>query len=156
MGTSAPPVTLSRLTQASYTYIAVAVGAAAVAIIQDRPAGFGGMSTGLPVLQDFLYGLGTALSPPLYWLIAQFLLTRLSLRSGLRGMVGVIALTLFGLLLGIGALGEPVTYEAFNPATFDPLIALIQIGMIGVPLVMMAFGFMEWRRRRQLRSAASE
>ena len=150
MGTSATPVTLSRLTQASYTYMVVASIATVVAILQDRPAAFGGMSTGLPVWRDFVYGLGTALSPTLYWLIAQFLLTRLSVRSGARGMVGVIGLTFFGLVEGVGAVGEPVTYEVFNPATFDLLIALIQVGMIGVPLVMMAFGFLEWRRRGRL------
>jgi tetrahydromethanopterin S-methyltransferase subunit E len=48
----------------------------------------------------------------------------------------------------IGALGEPITYELLNPVTFNPLLAVIQAGMIIIPLVMMVFAIQEWRRRR--------
>ena len=48
----------------------------------------------------------------------------------------------------IGALGEPITYELLDPVTFNPLLAVIQAGMIIIPLVMMVFAIQEWRRRR--------
>jgi hypothetical protein len=72
-----------------------------------RSAAFGGSSSGLPVVQDFLYGKGTAMAQPLYWLIAQIVLTVLAPRRGLWGAVGIMGLAIFGLLSGIGALGEP-------------------------------------------------
>jgi hypothetical protein len=51
----------------------------------------------------------------------------------------------FGALEFIGALGEPVTFEALAPATFDPVLAITQIGMILLPLATVAFGFSAWR-----------
>jgi hypothetical protein len=62
--------------------------------------------------------------------------------------MGVIGLTLFGACVFIGALGEPITYELLNPSTFNPLLAVIQAGMIIIPFVMMVFAIQEWRRRR--------
>jgi hypothetical protein len=55
---------------------------------------------------------------------------------------------LFGATGVIGALGEPITYELLNPVTFNPLLAVIQTGMIIIPLVMTVFAIEEWRRRR--------
>ncbi|HEX6760059.1 MAG TPA: hypothetical protein VF086_16890, partial [Propionibacteriaceae bacterium] len=39
-------------------------------------------------------------------------------------------------------------YELLNPVTFNPLLAVIQAGMVIIPLGMMVFGIQEWRRRR--------
>lgn len=140
--------TLRGLVIASVLYLIVASVATAVAIAQDRPAEFAGMSSGLPVVQDWLYGLGTALSPAFYYMVIQAILTLLVLRSDRWGMVGVGGLILVGLTSTIGAAAEPITVEAFRAATFDPLLAVIQAGMIGIPFVMMLFGVAEWRRRR--------
>jgi hypothetical protein len=65
-----------------------------------------------------------------------------------RSTWGVIGLTLFGVAEFIGALGEPITYELLDPVTFNPLLAVIQAGMIIIPFVMMVFAIQEWRRRR--------
>jgi hypothetical protein len=65
-----------------------------------------------------------------------------------RSTWGVIGLTLFGATTFIGAVGEPITYELLNPVTFNPLVAVIQAGMVIIPLVMTVFGIQEWRRRR--------
>jgi hypothetical protein len=76
----------------------------------------------LPVVQDFIYGRGTALSPPLVCMVAQALLTWLAWNQmNRRSTWGVIGLTLFGAATFIGALGEPITYELLNPVTFNPL-----------------------------------
>jgi branched-subunit amino acid ABC-type transport system permease component len=84
-----------------------------------------------------------------WWMVPQALLTWLAWNQTNRGSTwGVIGIALFGVAEFIGALGEPITYELLNPATFNLLLAVIQAGMIIIPLVMMVFGIQEWRRRR--------
>lgn len=145
------PKSLSRLITSSILYVVLALISTGIAFAENRPAEFGGSSTGLTVVQDFLYGQGTAMSPPLYWLIAQIALTILAPRRGLWGAVGVVGLAIFGLLSGIGALGEPINREIFAPATFNLFKAVIQAGMIVVPFGMMVFGILEFLKRRRER-----
>jgi hypothetical protein len=144
------PIKLKRLVQSSILYLIWASIGAVVAIVLNRPAQFGGSTSGLPVVQDFIYGTGTALSPPLlWWMVPQALLTWLAWNQmNRRSIWGVIGLTIFGAFVFTGALGEPITYELLNPITFNPLVAFIQAGMIIIPFVMMMFGIQEWRRRR--------
>jgi uncharacterized membrane protein YeaQ/YmgE (transglycosylase-associated protein family) len=144
------PIKLKRLVQSSILYLIWASIGAVVAIVLDRPAQFGGSTSGLPVVQDFIFGMGTAMSPPLlWWLVPQALLTWLAWNQmNRRSTWGVIGLALFGATAFIGALGEPITYELLSPSTFNPLLAIIQAGMIIIPLVMMVFVIQEWRRRR--------
>jgi hypothetical protein len=52
--------------------------ATVVAIVLNLPAQFGGFTTVLPVVRDFIYGMGTALGPPLVWMVALALLTWLA------------------------------------------------------------------------------
>lgn len=127
----------------------IAVMGAVVAIIENRPANAGGFSTGLPVVQDFLYGNGTAMSPPLYMLVVPAIFTVLAPRRNRWGTFGVGGLTIAGLLFGMGALVEPILPEIFNPATFDFLKALIEAGLIIVPFVMMVLGVRQWAARRR-------
>ena len=119
-----------------------------MAIVLNLPAEFGGSTSGLPVVRDFLYGMGTALAPPLVWMVAQALLTWLAWNQmNRRRTWGVIGLALFGAIGVIGALGEPITYELLNPVTFNPS-QVIQAEMIIILLVMTVFAIQEWRRRR--------
>jgi hypothetical protein len=141
-----------RLGIASSAYLAWASLAAAVAIVQDRPAEFGGTSSGLSVWKDFAFGMGTALSPPLWWMIVQAIFTALVARkaSGPKSVtVGIGVLTLSGLAEFIGAAGEPITLQAFKPATFNPLLAVVQAGMIALPAVLAIAGVRAWRSRRR-------
>ena len=142
-------IKLKRLVLSSILYLIWAGIAAVVAIVLNRPAQFGGSTSGLPVLQDFIHGMGKAMSPPLVWMVSQALLTWLAWNQMNRKSTwGVIGLTLFGASLFIGALGEPITYELLNPVTFNLPVAVIQAGMIIIPFVMMVFAIQEWRRRR--------
>lgn len=143
------PATLRRLITSSVLYMIIALIGAAVAILESRPSDPGGVSTGLPVLQDFLYGNGTAMSPPLYMLAAQAIFTILALRRDRWGTFGVGGLTIAGLLFGVGMLVEPILLEIFNPATFDLFQALVVFTLIIVPFAMMVIGIREWRRRRR-------
>ncbi len=142
-------IKLKRLVQSSILYLIWASIGAVVAIVSNRPAQFGGSTSGMPVVQDFIYGSGTAMSPPLWWLVPQGLLTWLAWNQrNRRGTWGVIGLGVAGAATFIGALGEPITYELLNPVTFNPLLAIIQAGMIIIPSVMTVFAIQEWRRRR--------
>jgi uncharacterized membrane protein len=144
------PIKLKRFVQCSILYLGCASIGGAVAIVWNRPAQFGGSTSGLPVVQDFIYGSGTAMSPPLLWsMVPQAFLTWLAWKqTNRRSTWGVIGLTLFGGGYFIGALGEPITYELLNPSTFNLLLTVVQAGMITIPFVMTVFGIQEWRRRR--------
>ena len=139
------PIKLRRLVLSSILYLIWASIGAVVAIVLNLPAQFGGSTGGLPGVQDFLYGMGTALGPPLlWWMVPQALLTWLAWNQMNRGSTwGVIGLALFGATTFIGVLGEPITYELLNPVTFNALLAVIQAGLIIIPFVMMVVAIQE-------------
>ena len=145
------PSTLKRLIACSVLYVVWASLAAVVAIAENRAGEFAGFSTGLPALQNFLYGMGTGMSPGLLHLIAQVALTILAPRGDRWGGVGVVGLAIFGFLTVNGALWEPINLELLNPVTFNLPRAVIQSGMIIIPFAMMVFGILEWSRRRRER-----
>lgn len=147
--TAVAPANLKRLTTSVILYMMIALIAGVIAILENLPAQFAGSSTGLTTTQDFLYGMGTALSPPFYTLIIQLALLMLAPRKDRWGTFGVLGLTLIGLMTCIGALSEPINRRIFNPATFDPVKAVIMAGMILLPLAIVGFGLMEWARRHR-------
>ena len=141
--------TLKRLTISVILYMVIAFIAGVVAITQNLPAKFAGSSTGLTAPEDFMYGMGTALSPPLYLLPIQTALLWLAQRKDRWGKAGVAGLTLLGLMTCFGALGEPINRRILNPATFEPVKAALMSAMILIPVVIVVFGLMEWTRRRR-------
>jgi len=140
--------TLGRLIACSVLYVIWASLAAVVAIAENRAGALVGFSTGLPPLQNFLYGMGTGMSPPLLHLIIQVVFTIIAPRGDRWGGVGVVGLAIFGLFTVFGALFEQINLELLNPTTFNLPRAVIQAGMIIIPFTMMAFGILEWSRRR--------
>ena len=146
---SAGSGTSARVIVASVLYLIMSVIGTIVAVVQERPAEFLGTSTGLPALQDWLYGMGTAFSPPFYWMAVQVVFMVLAPKSGKAGTVGLLGLAIIGGTNTFGALAEPITYTVFNPATFDPLGAAIQVGMVILPFAMMIVAVQEWSRRRR-------
>ena len=146
---SSTPRTLQLLTACTFIYMAAALIAGWVAISQNLPAGLGGYRSELTVTQEFLYGMGTAISPPIYTILIQAILLVLAYRKDRWGTVGVLGLALFGLINFIGAISEPINRRIFNPATFDPLKAVLMGMLILLPLAILVFGITEWARRRQ-------
>ena len=140
--------TTRRLVTSSVLYIAFALMGAVVAIVENRPAE-AGLSSSLPVWQAFLYGNGTAMSAPLYWLIAQAILTALAPRRDRWGTAGVVGLIVVGLLFSVFGALEPIALEVFSPNTFDLLKAIIVAGGIVLAFLMMVFGALELMRRRR-------
>ncbi len=128
--------------------VSASIGAI-LSIALHLPARFGGLLSGNDVVQDFLLMNGTALSPDLWLLLGQLVLIGCALRRGRVGMVGVIGLTLMGTIATLGQLGEPITVRAFSPATFDNAqTSLVAVNIAG-SLLMVVFGVLEWRSRRQ-------
>lgn len=145
------PPSLRRLVGVSLLYIAWSLVGAAIAIMEGLPAGFGGLESRLSVSQEFVYGMGTALSPPLYWLAVQLGLTALLVRTDTWGKLGAGGLAAVGAIFLVGALGEPITLVVFAPATFEPVKAIVQAGMIAIPAVLAVLGWQELRRRQAIR-----
>ena len=142
-----PALKLLRIS--TILYIAMALLAGLVAIAENLPAEFAGTHIALPVTQSFLYGMGTALSPPLFTLVIQLVLLLLTPRHDRWGSFAVLGLAFIGLMTFIGALGEPINRVIFNPVTFEPVKAVLMAGMILLPLAILVFGIMDWSRRRQ-------
>jgi len=137
-----------RLVASSVLYIVFALVGAVVAIAENRPAE-AGLSSSLPVWQAFLYGPGTAMSPPLYWLVAQAILTVLAPRCDRWGTVGLVGLSVVGLLFSVFGALEPIVLEIFNPRTLDLPKAIIVTGGVITAFLMMVFGILELMRRRR-------
>ena len=143
------PNAMKRLMQASVLYLLWSILATIIALLYDRPAVFAGTSTGLPVFQDWLFGMGTAMSPPLGWMLVQAIFIAIAPRPSRWGRLGVAGLTLIGFTNLIGQLAEPISYEVITPATFNPILALIVAGMSILPFLMMIFGIQALSAKRR-------
>lgn len=147
---NATPRALKGLITSSVLYIVIISIGAAVAIAETRPAA-ALSSSSMPVWQAFLVGNGTAMSPPLYWLIAQAILTALASRRDRWGDGSIVGLIVVGLLFSVFGVLEPIVLEIFNPKTFDLLKAIIVAGGVVLAFLLMVFGILELVRRRQCR-----
>lgn len=116
-----------------------AVGAA-IAIREDLPGELAGMTSGKNASGDFFTGTGTALSPGLPMMILLAVFTILSKRGGRAGTVGVVGMTALGAGATVGVLGEPITYRALSPRTFDPAKAGIVSAAIVLSPLMAVLG----------------
>jgi hypothetical protein len=125
-----------------------AIGAR-VAIREDLPGRFAGMTRWHDPSADFFRGGGTALSPGLPMMAAQAVSTVLSTRGGRAGQVGAAGLAALGAGSTVGVLGEPITYGVLSPRTFDPAKAPIVSAAIVLSTLMTVLGA---RRLRALRS----
>jgi len=145
------PLPLKRLITSSLLYIGIILIGAVIAIIENLPAEAAGLTSSAPVWQGFLYGNGTAMSPPLYWLIAQAILTALAPRGGLWGIVGIVGLMVTGLLFSVFGALEPIVLKIFSPASFDLLKVIIVTAGIILAFLMVVFGLLELVRRSRSR-----
>ena len=112
----------------------------AIAVKENLPSVTPVFTTGKPALEDFLTGNGTALSPPLYLCIATLLLIVLAFLPKWPGMVGVVGLTILGVIFLLGEFIETNTYRVLNPVTFNLPVALVVLTEIVLALLMIAFG----------------
>lgn len=113
---------------------------AAIAIDREEPAGWLGISTGLTARNDFLYGLGTGISPPLWFLILFVAASWAPIWGGRARRLGTAALALSGLIILIGQLGEPITYRALSASGLGSAESLIVIGNLILAAALLFFG----------------
>lgn len=95
--------------------LANSIAGAIVSLQRGEGVGWLGIDTGLSTRQDFIYGLGTSIAPPL-WFMVLFVaaMWAAATRGGGVRPLGIWALMLAGLAIVIGTLGEPLTYEALS------------------------------------------
>ena len=131
----APPAS-SMLPLVSALWLLDSALGARVAIREDLPGRFAGMTRWRDPTADFLKGTGTALSPGLPMMAAQAVFTVLGTRGGTVGKVGAVGTTALGAGATIGVLGEPITYRVLSPTTFDPpKAAIVSASVILSPLM---------------------
>ncbi len=106
-------------------------------------------SVGQAILLDFVTIYGTALSAPLFLLVAQAGLTVSAPRPGRLEGVGVAGLTLIGVASIGGQIGEPIFRHMLRPATFDWAPATVVAFNLATALGMLVFRGLEWRQRRR-------
>ena len=120
-----------------------------IAVKQNLPSVTPILTTGKPALEDFLTGNGTALSPPLYLCIITLLLIILAFQPKWPGTIGVVGLTILGLIFMIGEFVETNTYRVLNPITFNLPVALDVLTEIILALLMITFGVITIIQERQ-------
>ncbi|MBA2715093.1 MAG: hypothetical protein H0U55_16265 [Rubrobacteraceae bacterium] len=125
-----------------------AIGAR-VAIRENLPGEFAGMTRWHDPSADFFRGGGTALSPGLPMMAAQAVFTVLSTRGGRAGKIGAAGLAVLGAGATVGVLGEPITYRVLAPRKFDSAKAPIVSAAIILSALMTILGT---SRLRALRS----
>ena len=126
-----------------------------IAVKQNLPSVTPVLTTGKPALEDFLTGNGTALSPPLYLCIITLLLIILAFQPKWPGKVGVVGLTILGLIFLIGEFTETNTYRVLYPTTFNLPVALDVLTEIILALLMITFGVITIIQERQAHRQAA-
>ena len=132
----------------SILYLVNAAIGTALAVKENLPS-MTFITSGKPALEDFLTGNGTALSPPLYLCLIVVVLLILAWQPKRLGMIGVVGLTILGVLFLPAILVERHTSQVLHLLTVDLPVALVQLADIVLPLLMIAFGGVEILKRRQ-------
>jgi hypothetical protein len=137
------------LIASSLLYLLSASTGARIAIDEDIRGQFLGKCSENMPQEDFVRGMGTALSPGVKMLAVQVAATALAGRRGLLGKMGAATLTLIGGAAIVGMLGEAETYRALNPKTFDPPVATVIVANVIIPAMMVIFGRRELGSKRR-------
>lgn len=128
------------LSTAAFLTVVNSVVGAAIGIDREEPAGWLGISTGLTAKQDFLYGLGTGISPPLWFLVLFVAASWAPIWGGRARRVGIAALTVSGLIILIGQLGEPITYRALSASGLGGAESWVVMGNLILGAALLVFG----------------
>ncbi len=137
---------VSRLVSISICYLLIAQIGSALAVIENLPAEFGGLLHGKVVLNDFVSGLGTAISPPLIMLVIQVLFMILLLRQDSLKRIGAGGLMVLGALYFVGQAGEPSLWRNLAPGGFHLEQVLVIAANLILPALMFWWGLSVLRR----------
>jgi hypothetical protein len=151
MNTNRPKTKLNAkigLVVTSILYL-VNAGVGTVLAVKENLPSVTFITSGKPALEDFLTGNGTAISPPLYMCLIVVVLLILACLPKRLGMIGVVGLTILGVLFLPAILVERLTSQFLHLLTVDLPVALVQLVDIVLPLLMIVFGGLEivhWRQ----------
>lgn len=134
------------LRQLAVIYLVNAALGATVAMRRDLRGAPAGIRTGLDVRKDLVFGLGTALSPPLALWAYHAALIVLSGKPGRAGDRAAAALTANGVVFLIGMLAEPIVCDVVRRPGRQPVETSIVAGNIVVPLLTIAAGLRSLQR----------
>lgn len=117
-------------------YLLNAVVGTALAIRDDLPGRPAGVRTGLGPSRDVLFGLGTALSPPLVLCLWQSVCAVLAGSSGQAGEVARRMLPWNGAGFALGMLVEPILLQTVRRPTDHPVRAATVAANVALPLLI--------------------
>lgn len=134
-----PLVRLTRLGVAVAVSVTLQVVGAILAIQQRMAYGFGGQGDPNRVAYDFLFGNGTAESPPVVFLALIVLAGLLAAVRGRASVIGCVAIAVLSVVSTIGLFGEPHTRHAFTPGSLEPGWAAYQLLFLASLVAMFVF-----------------
>jgi hypothetical protein len=119
-------------------YLGVGAAGTAVAVRENLPARFLGIRTGLPAGQDFVFGMGTALSGPLAFVAAIAVAATVAATSPNRDKRRRAngALAALGACGTFGMLGEPITYRVLRRPGRNKAKAAMVLANVVLPASM--------------------
>ena len=98
----------------SWLYVFLCLLTAVAAVIGNMKAEFGNWQTNLTVLRDFIYGPGTAISPPLIVLVVFIILVDLTFKHTLTARVALVFIILLSIGNSIMAAYQPIVMHNFG------------------------------------------
>ncbi len=140
------PPSLSRFVISALFYPVFGIMAALISLAEQMPPQFLGIKSGLDLVSNFLFGVGTALSPPLTLLIWFGPLVWAGRRRSNTGTSAIFFTMLMSGLCFLNSLLSPINRQIIDTGEFD-LVAMIQLLMMLIPLAVIYFGFTEIKRR---------
>ncbi|MGH2795364.1 MAG: hypothetical protein ACRDKG_13795 [Actinomycetota bacterium] len=124
------------------------IAGAVVSIAREEPAGWLDIDTGFGARDDFLYGLGTGIAPPLWFLMLFVASMWAATRGGRARRLGVVGLTLAGSAIVIGTLGEPITYRALSASGVGSAESVIVAANFALGAALLVMGVRVWLAER--------
>jgi len=121
-----------RFVYLNWFYVLICLITAAVAVNGNLKAEFRHWHTNLTVLNDFIYGIGTALSPPLIVLVALVVLVDFTFKHNLTAKVVLVFIILLSIENSLMAVFQPMGLHINYSLVYTALHVLV----ITLPLVI--------------------
>jgi hypothetical protein len=144
------PRTRKQLIVVSTTLLGLTSVGAAIALIQHLPDGAARSVAGGGARGGFIYGSGTAMSPPLPIMVLFGIAILFAASRRRIGVIGSIALAIGGTAFTAGMLIEPITRYSLTSSLDVVKTPLVVLGLLAAPLTALAaVAELRYRIRRE-------
>ena len=116
----------------TWIYVFVCLITTAVAVNANMKAEFNHWHTNLTVLNDFIYGIGTALSPPLIVLLAYVILIDFTFKHTITARVSLLLIVLLSIENTLMAVSQPMG----TLINFGLVYSALHVLVIILPLII--------------------